>query len=346
MNRILFYNSAVFRLVAPTLFGLLAYLLVLMFFDTVGMLAENFFSREAIFVIGISYLFFEANRLVIILYNRFLPAEKNLRIRLIVQFLTGLIISVIVVTCVLYFYFIRFEGFSTIITELITFNSIFTLFSLFYHLHFFSLVFLFRKNEKLIQHHAVKKMELELEMEAFRNKVNPDFLFESLDILISEFHQNKKHADELVNKLAQIYRYTLDNSQNELVAIQEELNILESVIAIFETKCPGMLITELKLPHENSIYVIPGILQRLYEGAFMQSIITPALPFQFRIFVDPEFIMVSYSNHPKISLIENDYDPLWQVKKAYAYYSDKIIEKVEKKGEIHICIPVLSIEEE
>ena len=70
MSKTIFYNNPVFRLSAPLLTGIVIYLLILMFFDSVDMLAENFFSREVVFTIGLTYLFFELYRLVIILTNR------------------------------------------------------------------------------------------------------------------------------------------------------------------------------------------------------------------------------------------------------------------------------------
>ncbi|MCD4732251.1 MAG: hypothetical protein K8R74_16725, partial [Bacteroidales bacterium] len=108
-----FYNSILFRLTSPVFIGLLTYLLVLMFFDSIDMLLENFFSREVLFIIGLTFLFFEGNRLIILLNNKLFPVNKNLKIRIIIQYVCSFSVTLILVSITLYYYFIYVEGFST-----------------------------------------------------------------------------------------------------------------------------------------------------------------------------------------------------------------------------------------
>ncbi len=125
-----------FRVVSPLITGILVYMLVLMFFDSVDMLAANFFSREVLFVISLTILFFETNRLVIIFLNRFYSIDRDIKFRIIFQYALSVLFTLTVISLTLYYYFSYIEGFSTIRTELITFNSIFLFAAVFYHLYF------------------------------------------------------------------------------------------------------------------------------------------------------------------------------------------------------------------
>ena len=145
MNRRLFYNNPAFRLAAPPLFGVAIYLMILMFFDSVGMLLENFFSREIMFIFGLTYVVFEANRGIIILLNKFFSLDKSVRLRIIIQYLAGISITALLVSLILFLYFRYIEGFTTIQTELITFTLIYLLVVAFYHLYHLSIVFLYKQ---------------------------------------------------------------------------------------------------------------------------------------------------------------------------------------------------------
>ncbi len=278
MKNQLFYNIISFRVVSPLITGILVYMLVLMFFDSVDMLAANFFSREVLFVIFLTLLFFESNRLVIIFLNKIYPFEQNFKVRIIFQYALSASITFVVISFSLYYYFSYIEGFSTIRTELVTFNSIFLFAAVFYHLYFFSLNILYRKNETRIQTELRKKENIQYKVNAFKNQINPEFLFQSLEVIIAELYQNKKHADELVGKLAKTYRYALDNNKQELVPLQKELETLESILPVFRKIHFNAINLILPKRIHTELYVIPGTLQILLEFAITNTIITEALP--------------------------------------------------------------------
>ena len=346
MKNNLFYNSIVFRLAGPVLFGILVYILVLMFFDSVDMLIENFFSREVLFVVCLTFLSFESNRLVLVLHKRIFISDKIQWIRIGIQFLSALILSITLITCSLHLYFRYIEGFTTITTELITFNIIYGVISLFYHLHYFSILFLSKKNEKILHNQVVKKQELEHETEKFKNLVTADFLFESLEIIITEVHNTTKNADQLVELLAQTYRYALDHTDSELVSINREIEALKQVCRIFETKYKNMISTEIQISEGDKIFVIPGLLQIIFEQAVIRSIITPALPFRFSVFSKKKHILIRYTDNPKVSNYTDTDSAFEQIGRTYSYFYEGETGKIIKNGEVHLTIPLLEIEEE
>ena len=139
-----------FRLAAPPLFGIVIYLLVLMFFGSVEMLGSNFFSREVLFVILLTFIFFELNRAIILILNSLGRIKDQFLSRLIIQYLVSFSLTGTVISLVLYLYFLKIEGFSTINTELITFNAIYLFAAVFYHVYYFSIFYLYKRNDELI----------------------------------------------------------------------------------------------------------------------------------------------------------------------------------------------------
>jgi hypothetical protein len=332
--------------VAPLLSGILVYMLVLMFFDSVDMLAENFFSREVVFVVGLTLIFFETNRLIIVILNRIYPIDRNIKLRIFIQYAFSVTITLSVISLVLYFYFSLVEGFSTIRTELITFNSIYIFAAVFYHLYFFSLYILYKKNEDRVKQELHKRESIQFELDSFKNRVNPAFLFHSLEIIIAELYRNKKHADELVGKLAKSYRYTLDNSHKELVPLQDEMETLKMILPVYEKLHFNAIKLSIPLNHKKDVYIIPGTLQIILEHTLMGSIITEALPLEYNIAIEDKTLEIRYAEHKKITHDNIPVSRFEMLEKAYHYYSETGIQSRIKDGLRIIELPLLEIEEE
>ena len=284
MKNKIFYNDIAFRLLGPIIFGLVIYLLVLMFFDSIEMLRDNFFSREVLFTIGLSYLFFELNRLIIIGCNRLFSDKRSIKLRIIIQYFLSVIISIIAISYALYLYFIHVEGFSTIQTEIITFNSIFIIVALSYHLFFFSLLYLNKKNDAEIEKELMRRANLDSELQTYKYQINPELLFQSLEIIISELHHDKKVANNLVMDLSKMYRYTLDNQNNDLVLVKDEINSLKTIYRIFKAKYPNSLYLNISVDEQKMAYnLIPGSLRILFEKALSENIISEKLKLEINI---------------------------------------------------------------
>jgi hypothetical protein len=337
----------VFRLIAPPIFGLVIYLLILMFFDSIGMLAQNFFSREVLFVIGLTYLFFEINRLLIVTFNWILPDDAGLRIRILLQYASAIVLTIAAISLVLYGYFTYIEGFSTIGTELITFNALFLMVAAFYHLFFFSLVYLNRKNDALVGKEKNLRQNLEFELRNFKYQINPALLFQSLEIIISELYRDKKAADDLVNNLSKIYRYTLDNKHNDLVSLASEIESIKPFARIMQAKYGNSFDLDIKVNSEAlEKNLVPGSLNLLMEKAFSENIISPTLPLEVKLIAEESTLGFTYRKHDRINSVHTGSDRMKYIAKAYAYYSDMGIREVTENGNLQIILPLMEIEEE
>ncbi len=346
MDKNWYYNNIPFRITSPLIIGLVVYLLVLLFFDSVDQLFTNIFSREAIFVIILTLVFLEVNRLVIIISNKILPFEDNIKTRIIVQFGASILISISVISLLLNWYFIQFEGFSTITTELITFNLIYLLIVIFSNLYYFSIAFLYTRNDTKIAEEFIRKSNLELEMENFKYQVNPDFLFQSLEIIISELHRSKKEADELVNNLASVYRFTLDNKDEDLVPVSEEVDSLIPVLKLFKSKYGKGIEYKIDVDSNCGKHLIPGTLRLVFESAVIQNIISKPIPLRFEVSNDNTNVIIEYSLNEKLQVNKQLESRIEQLKKAYSYLSKFGVLCDKENGSHIVKIPLLSIDEE
>ena len=342
-----FYNSYIFRLTAPPLFGILIYLLILMFFDSLNMLTENFFSREVLFVISLTFIFFEGNRLVIVILNKIYPVTRDLTLRIIFQYISSFIFTILIVSTFLYAYFTYIEGFNAIRTELITFNSIYLFTGIFYNLFFFSLIFLNKKNASKVNREKALRENLELELQSFKNQVNPELLFQSLEIIISELHRDNESADGLIGYLSEIYRYILDNKENELVSLKEELISINPIYKVFKAKFDKSFSLDINVEDKaQELNLIPGTMQLLLEFALSENIINKYLPLVFKISNSENSLLVNYKLNKKINKINIVQERLDFLIKAYAHYSVKGYKMWSENGNRYFEISLIEVEEE
>lgn len=329
----LFHNNTAFRLVAPVFYGILVYLMVLLLFDSLKMLSENFFSNELLFTFGLSYVFFEANRAIIVLLDKYVKSY-SLKIRIISQYFISFVITIVIVSALLLLYFKYIEGFTTINTELITFNIVYLFVATFYHLHYFSMYFLMKENDKIVAKENQLKSKLRLEFESYRNKVNPNLLFESLETVLVNIYTNKNMADNLISNLSKSYRYSLINQTSEFVELKEELEAYYALEEIYSGQYPGGIIFNMEIENELSTKnIIPCTISTILELVIASNIISPSKPLYFSILNGPNSLHIEHTINQKLNIIDAEYDKLNSLKKSYKHYFDEglIVEEIENK---------------
>jgi two-component sensor histidine kinase len=70
------------------------------------------------------------------------------------------------------------------------------------------------------------------ELKALRAQINPHFLFNALNAIAGLIPSQPALADETVEQLAEVFRYTLRKSDNEWVRLSEEIAFVESYLRV------------------------------------------------------------------------------------------------------------------
>ena len=84
------------------------------------------------------------------------------------------------------------------------------------------------ENEKL------KSSYLKSKLENLKDQINPHFLFKfaNLSALINE----DQHAKKYLSNLSDVFRYTLNNSNEQIVNLIDELDLLNSYIELYKIR--------------------------------------------------------------------------------------------------------------
>ena len=91
----------------------------------------------------------------------------------------------------------------------------------------------FRQTLKLYRETAIlQESTTKAQYVALQNQLNPHFLFNSLNVLISEIEYNPQSAIEFTRNLSDVYRYILQCQDQRLALLGDELDFLDSYIVL------------------------------------------------------------------------------------------------------------------
>ena len=123
---------------------------------------------------------------------------------------------------------------------------------------------------------AVEKIRRELaeaELRALRTQIHPHFLFNTLNSIAALIGENPAAAEDVVTRLADVFRYALRASDHEHASLAEELDFLRSFLEIERIRLgPRLQILEQIEPGLDAARVPSLLLQPLVENAVRHGI--------------------------------------------------------------------------
>ncbi|MCS7075705.1 MAG: histidine kinase [Bacteroidia bacterium] len=123
-------------------------------------------------------------------------------------------------------------------------------------------LYLLEKEKILIQKNA------EANLIALRSQINPHFLFNTLNTISALIHYKPDLAEQAVEKLAFIFRYTLKYSNENFVTVQNEMSLVKSYLAIEQLRFGEQLEVSITVQPETQTIEIPAFcIQTLVENA-------------------------------------------------------------------------------
>jgi signal transduction histidine kinase len=106
------------------------------------------------------------------------------------------------------------------------------------------------------------------ELKALRAQINPHFLFNALNAIAGLIHTNAAAAEETVEQLAEVFRYTLRKSGHEWVRLDEEIEFVRAYLQVEQSRFGERLAVEINIDPAAAAIQIPAMcVQPLVENA-------------------------------------------------------------------------------
>jgi two-component system LytT family sensor kinase len=127
--------------------------------------------------------------------------------------------------------------------------------------------------ERELNEERLTRLKMKAELEALQAKINPHFLFNTLNSIASLISENPKAAEATVEKLSELFRYTLKDADKSTVTLGEELEIVRIYLEIEKVRFGDRL--QYTINYDGSIIdlKIPALLiQPLVENSIKHGI--------------------------------------------------------------------------
>jgi sensor histidine kinase YesM len=342
-----FIHNPFFRLLAPPIYGILTYLIILLINNSLQQVNEIFSGQEVYMCIGLTFICFESARLVILGLHRSLKG-KYLRAKFLIQFIAGTIIPTTLVILAISLYFTYVIGFGIAFSQLILFTIIFSLSAILYNVLYVSNDYQLRENTLKLAAERQQREVLEMEMDEFRNDINPDLLYESLENVISLINRRNNDAEEYIDYLASAYRYVLTNRQEELISLQAEIDAGKNIVRLLNEKYFGQINLDVSLTNVDlNLQLIPGSLPVAIESIVRNTIISANDPLVIRCYLeDDEYLVLQCKLNDRLIRHTESSLALTRLQKSYMLYSEKPLIQIKAYQENYIKLPVLRLAEE
>lgn len=156
------------------------------------------------------------------------------------------------------------------------------------------LIYLYNKQQQTaLENKSLIAENMKSRFTSLRNQVDPHFLFNSLNTLNSLIKIDSDKAQEYVQQLSYVFRYTLQHK--EVITLKEELKFTEAYCLLMQIRYGDSLrfIKNINEKYEHAT-IIPLSLQTLVENAIKHNIVSQKHPLTITIFsTDHHSIIVS-----------------------------------------------------
>jgi sensor histidine kinase YesM len=112
-----------------------------------------------------------------------------------------------------------------------------------------------RKEQEIEQ---LKIENLQSQCDALANQINPHFFFNSLNSLAALVRKNdNKNTLLFLNKLSDVFRYTLQSDKKSLVTLKEELDFMQAFRYMLEVRFANKLVFDIDINQESMELKLP-----------------------------------------------------------------------------------------
>ncbi|MBK7628211.1 MAG: histidine kinase [Bacteroidales bacterium] len=112
------------------------------------------------------------------------------------------------------------------------------------------------------------KQKLAVELDLLKSKLNPHFLFNTLNNIDSLIHQNTEEASAALIRLSEMMRYLTYETSSEVVTLNREVDYIRNFIELFRIRIKTPEDVRFEENGDMNIKIAPALFVPLIENAF------------------------------------------------------------------------------
>jgi len=206
----------------------------------------------------------------------------------------------------------------------------------------FTLNFFGRWQSSAMEAERHKQESLRAQLQALQAKVNPHFLFNSLNLLYGMIVEDRERAQALVLKLSDVFRYVLRQGDQSLVPLLDELTFADAYIDLLCARHAGALSVRVeRLGDEGGLRIPPMTLQLLVENAVKHNAVDPERALSISIERQRDRLLVRNDRLPRRDSIAGTGLGLDNLRRRFALVDERPIEVSDDGHEFRVSVPLI-----
>lgn len=151
------------------------------------------------------------------------------------------------------------------------------------------------QNERKVSQ-KLREEKMATELNALRSHVDPHFLFNSFNVLSGLIDENPEKAQEFLSGLSKIYRYILEQRNEDTSTVGDELDFATKYLNLQKMRFEDSIDLETRISNEAMQKKIPSLsLQLLLENAIKHNGFNASNPLKISISEDDDALVVTNS---------------------------------------------------
>lgn len=143
----------------------------------------------------------------------------------------------------------------------------------------------------------VKSETLALRYKVLQDQINPHFLFNSLNVLTSLIKLEPDLAEQFTEHLSKVYRYVLENKDNDLVNLHTELDFLDAYVFLLHIRFMDKIVVKVDIDDDKKeLLILPLALQLLIENAIKHNSMSKKNPLKIEITIENKNVLNVVNN--------------------------------------------------
>jgi len=119
----------------------------------------------------------------------------------------------------------------------------------------------------------LEKEKLVAQISSLKSQINPHFLFNTLNNIYATAIDTSPRTADMVDKLSEMMRYTMKETQNDFVPLEEEINYLNSFIELQKLRLESKIKFDYSVEGDfTELQIAPMLLIPFVENAFKHGV--------------------------------------------------------------------------
>ncbi|MET0243683.1 MAG: histidine kinase [Flavitalea sp.] len=135
----------------------------------------------------------------------------------------------------------------------------------------------------------LRQLQSETELQALQSRINPHFLYNSLNSIASLIHEDPDKAEQMTIMLSKLFRYTINSAKENMHSLKDELDILRTYISIEQVRFGERMKFSIDAdPGLEQVNVPRFLVQPLVENSIKHGLSNKSKEAEIRIVVKKE----------------------------------------------------------